>query len=178
MPHAGGEDTARVSVESESDVLSTIPAIETPSSTPSAVSSPQVELVNMDDDDSDFANQDPPLAIIDDQYIDIMYSFPYRSREESALSASQRVASFLQQGMQSKPTPRILLTSADDVPTPDCFYKLREWMNLYLSSANTLDTFYDWFLRDRDFWRQFPDFIWGLSQRRLVCLPLLLCNIH
>lgn len=161
MPHAGGEDTARVSVESESDVLSTIPAIETPSSTPSAVSSPQVELVNMDDDDSDFANQDPPLAIIDDQYIDIMYSFPYRSREESALSASQRVASFLQQ---------------DDVPTPDCFYKLREWMNLYLSSANTLDTFYDWFLRDRDFWRQFPDFIWGLSQRSKFFGPFLRIN--
>ncbi|KAK0118696.1 hypothetical protein ONS96_011784 [Cadophora gregata f. sp. sojae] len=161
MPDGGGQDTARVSVESESDALSTIPAIETPSSTPSAVSSPQVELVNMDDDDSDFANQEPQLAIMDDHYIDVMYNFPYRGREETALAASQRVASFLQQ---------------DDVPTPDCFFKLRDWMNLYLASATNVDTFYEWFLRDREFWSKFPDFIWGLSQRSKFFGPFLRTN--
>ncbi|KAH6712037.1 ubiquitin C-terminal hydrolase-like protein [Leptodontidium sp. MPI-SDFR-AT-0119] len=151
MPNGGGdEDTARISVESESDALSTIPAIETPSSSPSAASSPHVELVDMDDDDSDFTSQDPPLAIIDDDHLDPMQSFPYKGDDEAVLAALKRVTHFLQY---------------EDIVNPECFFKLRDWMETYLFAHTKLDTFYDLFIRNRDFWRQFPEFIWGLSHR-------------
>jgi len=62
-----GEDAGtRISVESESDALSTIPAIETPSSSPSPIGSPTVELVVQSEDELDFGGHDPPVAIIDD----------------------------------------------------------------------------------------------------------------
>lgn len=169
MPNGGGdEDTARISVESESDALSTIPAIETPSSSPSAASSPHVELVDMDDDDSDFTSQDPPLAIIDDDHLDPMQSFPYKGDDEAVLAALKRVTHFLQYGMLGRliETFPFLLTSIEDIVNPECFFKLRDWMETYLFAHTKLDTFYDLFIRNRDFWRQFPEFIWGLSHRR------------
>ncbi|KAL2064045.1 hypothetical protein VTL71DRAFT_4539 [Oculimacula yallundae] len=149
MPYDGGDDTTRISVESESDALSTIPPIETPSSTPSAVSSPQVELVD-EDDESDYGNQDPPLAIIDDHYLDPMHSFPYLGGEEPPLSAFRRITHFLQY---------------EDVSQPECFFKMRDWLETYLFATRNLGIFYDLFIRHRDFWRHFPEIIWSLSQR-------------
>ena len=89
-------------MESESDALSTIPVIETPSSSPSAASSPQVELVNMHDEESD---QDPTVELLDDDdvYLDFMLTFPYRDPLETALMASKRVNHFFQNGMPSSP---------------------------------------------------------------------------
>jgi ubiquitin carboxyl-terminal hydrolase 34 len=100
----GGEDLGtRISVESESDALSTIPAIETPSSSPSPMGSPTVELVVQSEDDSDFGGQDPPVAIIDDDsdsvYLDPLASFPYWAEGETLINTLVRVARFLQYGV-------------------------------------------------------------------------------
>lgn len=93
----GGEDIRTgLSVESESDVLSTVP-IETPSSSPSAASSPQVELVL---DDEDFGNQSPPVAIIgeDDIFGDPMQNFPYAQEGESLVGTTKRLITFVTSG--------------------------------------------------------------------------------
>ena len=87
-------------MESESDILSSVPAGETPSSSPSAAGSPRVELV-MNDDDPDFGGQSPPVAIIgeDDIYGDPMLSFPYAHHTESLLNTTKRLVTFLREGI-------------------------------------------------------------------------------
>ncbi|CZT00238.1 related to DFFRY protein [Rhynchosporium graminicola] len=150
MPYGGGDDT-RISVESESDALSTIPPIETPSSTPSAVSSPQIELVDVGDDDSDFGCQDPPLAIIDDEYLDPMQNFPYLGPEDDGvLTAFRRITNFLQY---------------EDITNPECFFKMRDWVDAYLFATQKPDIFQDLYSRHRELWKHFPDIIWSLSHR-------------
>lgn len=99
MTNGGDDAVARFSVESESDALSTAPAIETPSSS-SSEGSPKVELVTIDDD-SDFAE---PLAIIDDDeiYMDPMSNFPYCVEGETLNETVVRVARFFQYGMPDR----------------------------------------------------------------------------
>lgn len=96
----GEEDaSARVSVESESDALSTIPAIETPTSSSSVLGSPEIEVLTVHDDDDDFVHHSPPVAIInedEDLIEDAMLNFPYREEGESPLSAVKKVANFIQ----------------------------------------------------------------------------------
>ncbi len=91
----------RNSIESESDALSTVPAIETPSSSPSVIESPRVEVVTLDDDDSDFADRDPQVATLDDDSIfrEPLAHFPYWSDGETLANAVSRVARFLQYGI-------------------------------------------------------------------------------
>lgn len=99
------EDTeaARQSIESGSDDLSTIPAVESPSSSSRAPESPEIEIVaiNEDGDDGDsFANRSPPLAIIDENelFIDPYLSFPYNTQNETLVDTVKRLAHFLQYG--------------------------------------------------------------------------------
>lgn len=108
----GGHDTGtRISVESESDALSTIPAMETPSSSPSESGSPQVELVQ--EDDADFEAEPPVAAIInsDDEedltYNDPMLSFPYYSDGEALTSTVNRVSRYFHYGMFKSSESRI-----------------------------------------------------------------------
>jgi ubiquitin carboxyl-terminal hydrolase 34 len=91
-----GDDT-RKSVESESDALSTIPAIETPSSSASAPGSPEIEALPIQDYESDVHS--PAVQLIgdddDDEDDDIMFprnlmeSFPWR-RENLTLEQTVR----------------------------------------------------------------------------------------
>ena len=97
----GSEDVRTgLSVESGSDVLSTAPAVETPSSSASAAGSPRIELV-VSEDEPDFQNQTPPVAIIgeDEVYSDPMETFPYAQPGESLVSTTKRLCSFIQYGM-------------------------------------------------------------------------------
>jgi ubiquitin carboxyl-terminal hydrolase 34 len=100
MVHGADDAGTRISIESESDALSTIPPIETPSSSPSPIGSPQVELIPMDNDDSDFNNDDPPVAIINDDsdYLDPMSNFPYNAEGETLVNTVGRLARFMQNG--------------------------------------------------------------------------------
>jgi ubiquitin carboxyl-terminal hydrolase 34 len=106
MVNEGEDAGTRISVESESDALSTIPAIETPSSSPSPIGSPTVELVVQSEDESDFGGHDPPVAIIDDDtdsvYLDPFASFPYWAEGETLINTLSRLARFLQYGMYSQ----------------------------------------------------------------------------
>lgn len=87
-------------MESESDVLSTVPAIETPSSSPSAVGSPHIELVANDDDQDDFGDGSPTVAIIgeDEIFGDPMQSFPYAQEGEPLVHTAKRLVLFVQNG--------------------------------------------------------------------------------
>lgn len=93
------EDT-RISIESESDVLSNVPAsvMETPSSTPSVIEgSPEVEVLAVSSDDPE---RSPTLAIIDERevFTDPLSHFPCRRRGDSLYQSIKRVASILQYG--------------------------------------------------------------------------------
>jgi ubiquitin carboxyl-terminal hydrolase 34 len=98
MVHGTDDAGTRISVESESDALSTVPPIETPSSSASPTGSPQVELVQ---EISDFDNDDPPVAIIDDDsvYLDPMENFPYKAESEQLPTTVSRLARFFQFGI-------------------------------------------------------------------------------
>lgn len=111
----GGEDAAtRESVESESDALSTVPAIETPSSSPSEPGSPRVEIVTIDAGSRNYRTPSPPVAILDgDQVLhDLMSEFPLLG-DEPFVDAAKRLKHYMQYGsLQQTTQPRTpLLTS-------------------------------------------------------------------
>ena len=98
---SGAEETRNgLSMKSESDALSTVPAVETPSSSPSAAGSPQIELV-VEQDDPDYGDRSPPVAIIgeDDIFGDPVQSFPFVQEGESLVAAIKRLAHYVQYGM-------------------------------------------------------------------------------
>lgn len=101
MPAGLGDNAARASIESESDALSTAPA-ETPTSSPSAIESPEIELVTVDDDASEYGDREPQVAIIDDDdevgYLDPLASFPYYAEGEALPATIRRLARYLQYG--------------------------------------------------------------------------------
>ena len=100
MQNTMEDEATRISIESESDVLSTVPAsvVETPSSSPSAAGrSPEVELVPISSDDPE---RSPTLAIINEEEVfpDPLSHFPYQRRGENLLTALRRVINILQYG--------------------------------------------------------------------------------
>jgi hypothetical protein len=179
----GAEDAGtRISVESESDALSTIPPIETPSSSPSptGTGSPQVELVAIGEDDSDFNNDDPPVAIINEDavYLDPMANFPYFAEGETLVNTVARVARFLQYGTYNQSNTLFchFLTSTDEISNDDSFCKIRDWIESYLFTNNHMDSFYELYAKYREFWGVLPDLIWALSYRRSVSFLLISKN--
>ncbi|TAQ90895.1 hypothetical protein B7494_g771 [Chlorociboria aeruginascens] len=142
---------ARISVETESDVLSTVAAIETPSSSASVTRSPEVVLI---EDDSDFSNQSPPVAIIDADEADTdpMECFPYNGEAESLVGTVRRLVQFMQY---------------DVIDNDESFCKLRDWIDFYITHFQTNeDKWHDNYIRYKDFWNTFPDVVWALSWRR------------
>jgi ubiquitin carboxyl-terminal hydrolase 34 len=104
----GGDDAgARVSVESESDALSTIPPIETPSSSPSSPSEddPPFELVPINENDGEFESQSPPVVILDGDtvYSDPMADFPSVGGE-SVEQAARNLAQYMQYSGSQQPS--------------------------------------------------------------------------
>jgi ubiquitin carboxyl-terminal hydrolase 34 len=95
-----GEDTGtRVSVESESDALSTVPPIETPSSSPSPPGSPTIELIPISEDDAEYEDISPAMAVFEGDAVtsDPMLDFPYLENQ-SLVEAVRKIARFLQYG--------------------------------------------------------------------------------
>lgn len=80
MINGNEERVTRISIDTESEPHSAVPAMETPSSSSSAMGSPEIELVNMDEE-ADYAGRSPPLAIIEDDevLIDPMCEFPFNN---------------------------------------------------------------------------------------------------
>lgn len=90
---------SRESIESESDALSTVPANETPSSSPSIPGSPEVELV-LNDDDSDFTPVTPSVAVIGQEvFPNPMDSFPYHTAHETLVHTVRRLTHFVHYGI-------------------------------------------------------------------------------
>jgi ubiquitin carboxyl-terminal hydrolase 34 len=99
-PSKLAHENVRFSAESESDVMSTTGAIETPSASPSDGGSPEVEIVTIEDD-SDFTDRDT-VAIIatdNDMYLDPLAGFPYFAEAETLVQTVNRLSRFLQYGM-------------------------------------------------------------------------------
>lgn len=150
MPSEGVDGGTRISVESESDALSAIPAIETPS-TSSSASSPHIELVTVDDDD-DLGDRDPAVAIITDdpRYLDPLASFPYFAEGETLCQTVGRLTRFLQY---------------DEIANDDAFCKIRDWIYSVLNTHSHIESFYELFSRNKEFWIMLPDIMWALSWR-------------
>ncbi|RDW59732.1 hypothetical protein BP6252_12819 [Coleophoma cylindrospora] len=136
----GSEDrVARISMDTESDALSTVPAMETPSSSSSALGSPEIELINMSEE-ADYAGQSPPLAIIEDDEVlmDPMCEFPFND-----IAAGEGLANTvvrLKRHFQNDP-----------IENDECFVKLRDWIDSYLNfTQDSPDTwtFFGRFLSD------------------------------
>lgn len=164
----GGDGGTRMSVESESDNLSTVPAIETPSSSGSAPGSPTLEILPPEDED------DIQVAIITDDglYSDPISTFPYHSDEETACDTVQRLARYWQFGMRSDPISTCsYLPSIDEVVTDESFRKVNQWLLDYLRTHSQLDLFYEMYTRNREFWAEIPSLLWALSYRRSVSTP-------
>jgi ubiquitin carboxyl-terminal hydrolase 34 len=98
------DEGVEIGLETESDALSTLPATETPSSSPSVMGSPEIELVTDHTHESEYLTRSPPLAIIgeDDVFVDPMASFPYHTHNETLLNTVRKIASFLQNGKFSR----------------------------------------------------------------------------
>jgi ubiquitin carboxyl-terminal hydrolase 34 len=171
MPNAGVDAGTILSVESESDALSAIPAIETPSSSSSPIGSPQIELVTIEDDD-DLSGGDPGVAIISDDtvYLDPLMNFPYFSDGETLCQTVGRLGRFLQHGSFLSSFPGLELNFTEDVSNDESFCKIRDWIDNVLNTHTQLDTFYELYKRNREFWAELPNLIWALSYRRLVVI--------
>ncbi|KAH8805567.1 ubiquitin C-terminal hydrolase-like protein [Xylogone sp. PMI_703] len=125
--------------------------VETPQSSASGMGSPPIELVAVSDDESDFAHQSPPLAIIQDDevFVDPMTCFPYNADGEPLSTTVRRLVNFLQY---------------ENVDSEEPFVKLRDWIERFLAFIS-LDNSYECFVKYREFWLAFPDVPFSLSWR-------------
>lgn len=173
MSHGEADGDTRTSVESESDALSTMPAIETPSTSSSSGSgSPLVELVtNEDDEDDELGDQESAVAIISNDvlHMDPLQSFPYWSDTETLCGTVSKLARFFQYG-KSKNTPslRIMLSCIESIDNDDVFFRIHEWIEGVLITHAELDAFAELFQSNPEFWLDLPTLIWGLNHRRWV----------
>lgn len=100
MTNTVEDEGARISIESGSDILSTVPAsvLESPSPSSSAMEgSPEIELVSPSSNDPE---RSPTMAIIDDEEVlpDPLNHFPTQNRGETMLQALKKVSAILQWG--------------------------------------------------------------------------------
>lgn len=103
---AGQSAGTHLSLDSGDEDISTKQHIETPSSSSSVVvdtGSPEIELVSINEDESEFGNRSPQVAIIaseDDLLIDTdpILEFPYRIPDEPLPAAVRKIARFFEYG--------------------------------------------------------------------------------
>jgi ubiquitin carboxyl-terminal hydrolase 34 len=103
---AGQSAGAHLSLDSGDDDTSTKQQIETPSSSTSAAAdtgSPEIELISVNEDESEFGNRSPQVAIIDEDDDlqldnDPMLDFPYRAIAEPLPAVVRKIARFLEYG--------------------------------------------------------------------------------
>jgi ubiquitin carboxyl-terminal hydrolase 34 len=163
------EAEARQSIESGSDELSTIPAVESPSSSSLAPESPEIEVVAINEDGEYYASRSPPLAIIDEDelFVDPILSFPYNGEGETLVNTVKRLVHFVQYGRSLLPIPiRAILICIEPVEDDACFCKLRDWIESYLTFTHDhADSWYESYSKYRPFWNAFPEVVWALSWR-------------
>ncbi|KAF8857285.1 ubiquitin C-terminal hydrolase-like protein [Acephala macrosclerotiorum] len=151
MPNGADDNGARASIESESDALSTVPAVETPSSSPSSTGSPLIEEVHQVEDDVSEYEHDPVVAFLDqDAYMDPLTTFPYFSEGEALTQTVRRLARYFQY---------------DAVDSEEAFIKMRDWIDNYLLACRDLETFYHNYTNNREFFGLLPEVFWALSWR-------------
>ena len=173
---AGQSAGTHLSLDSGDEDISTKQQIETPSSSSSVVAdtgSPEIELVSVNEDESEFGNRSLPVTLIEgeDDFgfgSDPMLDFPYRGPAEPLPAAVRKIARFLEYGEETVPESSLTeLIFKEPVEDEDTFCKLRDWIEGYLQfSAGHESSWYDAYLNDREFWDILPDIVWSLSKRR------------
>jgi ubiquitin carboxyl-terminal hydrolase 34 len=173
---AGQSAGTHLSLDSGDEDVSTKQQIETPSSSSSVVAdtgSPEIELISVNEDESEFGNQSPQVAIIGDEDnlllgSNPMLEFPYRGPAEPLPAAVRKIARFLEYGEETVPASSLTeLIFKEPVEDEETFCKLRDWIEGYLQfSAGHESSWYDVYLNDREFWDVLPDIVWSLSKRR------------
>jgi ubiquitin carboxyl-terminal hydrolase 34 len=169
-PHLG--------VDSGDEDISAKQQFETPSSTSSVVAdtgSPEIELVSVNEEESDYGNRSPQVAIIGDEENllldnDPILDFPYRIPTEPLPAAVRKIAQFFEYGEKTVLQNWLTeLTFEEPVDNEDTFCKLRDWIDSYLQvSVGHESSWYEAYLNDREFWDTLPDIVWSLSKRRSV----------
>lgn len=66
------------------------------------------------------------------------------------------------------------LTFVDEIANDDAFCKIRDWIYSVLNTHSHIESFYELFSRNKEFWIMLPDIMWALSWRRLVVVVLFL----
>lgn len=88
----------------DDSLMANVPT-DTFSSSPSTMGSPKIEVITViDDDDDDFRDRSPPVAILDDSYIldtDPMEIFPFHAPTETLTNTVRRIVRFFEFGMSS-----------------------------------------------------------------------------
>jgi ubiquitin carboxyl-terminal hydrolase 34 len=173
---AGQSAGTHLSLDSGDEDVSTKQQIETPSSSSSVVAdtgSPEIELISVNEDESEFGNRSPQVAIIGDEDnlllgSNPMLEFPYRGPAEPLPAAVRKIARFLEYGEETVPASSLTeLIFKEPVEDEETFCKLRDWIEGYLQfSAGHESSWYDVYLNDREFWDVLPDIVWSLSKRR------------
>ncbi len=179
---AGQSAGTQLSLDSGDDDVFTKQEIETPSSSSSVIAdsgSPEIELISVNEDESEFGNRSPQVEIIGDEDAllldgDPMLEFPYRGSTEPLPVAVRKIARFLEYGEETLPESGLTkLTFEEPVEDEETFCKLRDWIEAYLQfSAGHESSWYEAYLNDREFWDTFPDIVWSLSKRRYILLHL------
>ena len=97
---AGQSAGTHLSLDSGDEEASTKQQIETPSSSSSVLAdtrSPEIELISVNEDESEFGRRSPQVAIIDDEDdlllgTDPMVEFPYRGPAEPLPTTVRKIA--------------------------------------------------------------------------------------
>ncbi len=95
-----------MNLDSGDEATPSKPHVSTPSSSSSALAdlgTPEIELVSVNEDESEFGNRSPPVAIIDDDddlaiESDPLLDFPYRGIGEPLAGTVRKIARFLEYG--------------------------------------------------------------------------------
>jgi ubiquitin carboxyl-terminal hydrolase 34 len=173
----GGQSAGtHLSLDSGDEDIPTKQQIETPSSSSSVAAdtgSPEIELISVNEDESEFGNRSPQVAIIEDEDdlgldSDPMLDFPYRVPPEPLPAAVRKIARFFEYGEKIVLENGLTkLTFEEPVDDEDTFCKLRDWIEGYLQfSAGHESSWNEAYLNDREFWDTLPDIVWSLSKRR------------
>lgn len=165
----------RENLDSGDEAIPSQPHVSTPSSSSSAfadISTPEIELVSVNEDGSEFGNRSPPVAIIDDDddlsiESDPLLDFPYRGIGETLAGTVRKIARFLEYGKTTSSRKLSLLTAKEPVDDEETFCRLRDWIDVYLQiSGGHEGSWLETYVTEREFWDQIPDIIESLNRRR------------
>jgi ubiquitin carboxyl-terminal hydrolase 34 len=132
---------------------------ETPSSSSSAphdVGSPDIELILVNEDESEYGNRSPQVAVIDVEddlnLEDELQRFPHKEDTDSLPSTVKNIIRYFEY---------------ESVENENTFCLLRDWIDSLLNISSPYESlWYDNYINNREFWDLLPDIVSSLSRRK------------